>query len=191
MNAVVTTNMTAEQFLALPEDGAERVLIRGQLREKPMPTRNRFHSFAVARLTRMLDQWVDSQPQPRGEVHTGDVGTILRRDPDSTFGIDVAYFSAETTQRQSNETTMMEGAPQLAIEVLSPSDKQEEIREKVLEYLATGVGMVWIVDPYFETVQVHRRNAAPEMFNREQILTGGDILPGLKISVADIFRRPR
>ena len=182
--------VTTEQLLAMPDDGVDRELIRGELRETPMTKRNRFHTYVVTRLARFLDQWLDSQPAPCGEVHTGEVGTILRRDPDSTVGIDVAYFSAETIARQTDQTTLVEGAPRLAVEVLSPSDKVEEILEKVREYLSTGVELVWIVDPYFETIQVHRRGAAPVTYNREHRVNGGDVLPGLEFAVVDIFHRP-
>ena len=58
------------------------------------------------------------------------------------------------------------------------------------EYLITGVEMVWIVDPYFETIQVHRRAAAPVTYNREHRVNGGDVLPGLDFAVADVFHRP-
>ena len=188
--SIDTSLVTTEQLLAMPKDGIDRELIRGELRETPMTERNRFHTRAVSRLTYILEAWLNSQPAPCGEVHTGEVGTILRRDPDSTVGIDVAYFSAETIARQTDQTTPVEGAPQLAVEVLPPSDKVEEILEKVREYLSTGVEMVWIVDPYFETIQVHRRAAAPVTYNREHRGNGGDVLPGLDFAVVDIFHRP-
>jgi Uma2 family endonuclease len=70
---------------------------------------------------------------------------------------------------------------------LSPSDSTEGIREKVLVYLAAGVALVWIVDPYFHTVTVHRPGARPEMFNDEETLSGGAALPGLEIAVAELF----
>ena len=189
MSTVASAPMTTEQLLAMPDDGMDRDLIRGELRERPMTKRNRFHTFAVTRLAYLLEGWLESQPEPLGEVHTGEVGTILRRDPDTTVGIDVAYFAADVIARQTDETTMIDGPPRLAVEVQSPSDKLEDVREKVLEYLDAGVALVWIVDPYFETVQVHRIDAEPELFNREQTLSGGEVLPGLDITVADIFKR--
>ncbi len=187
MSAVESSLVTVEQLLALPEDGSERELIRGQLREKPMTRRNRFHSLAVARIAHLLQSWLDLATDVQGEVHAGEVGVILRSNPDTVVGIDVALFSAALIASQTNETTLVQGAPILAVEVLSPSDRLEEIREKVLEYLAVGVALVWIVDPYFQTVQVHRPNASPEMFNREQKLSGGQVLPNLEINVSDIF----
>ena len=182
--------VTTEQLLAMPDDGIDRELIRGELRENRMTKRNRFHTRTVSQLAYILERWLDSQPDSCGEVHTGEVGTILRRAPDSTVGIDVAYFSAETIARQTDQTTLIEVAPRLAVNVLSPSDKVEEILEKVREYLSTGVEMVWIVDAYFETIQVHRRGAAPVTYNREHRVNGGDVLPGLDFAVVDVFHRP-
>jgi len=181
--------LTTEDLLAIPDDGMHRELIRGQLKEAPMTKRNRFHAYAEARIARFLDEWIDTQSEPRGQVYSGEVGSILRRDPDSTVGIDVAYFSADVVARQTEATTLMEGAPVLAVEVLSPSDKQEDIHDKVVEYLNTGVQLVWLVDPGFQTVQVHRPDCEPESFNRNQTLTGMDILLGLEIAVAEIFGR--
>jgi Uma2 family endonuclease len=189
MSSVLTPLMTAEQLLAMPDDGVDRELIRGQLREKPMTRRNRIHARAVTRIAHLFETWSERHTETRCEVYTGEVGCFLRRDPDTTVGIDVAVFAAEVVNRQTDETTMIEGVPLLAVEVLSPSDKHEEVREKVLEYLDTGVPLVWLVDPYFQTVQVHRPKALPEMFNREQTVSGGDVLPGLEIAVAEIFKR--
>ncbi|MEZ6153923.1 MAG: Uma2 family endonuclease [Pirellulaceae bacterium] len=186
-----TTLLTTEQFLALPDDGLERNLICGQVREKPMTRRNRFHTFVVTRIAYLLEGWLMTQPTPCGEVHTGEAGAILRREPDSIVGIDVAYFSAETMARQNSKTTMIDGVPKLAVEVLSPSDKVEETTEKVNEYLSVGVDLVWIIDPYFQTIQLHRRGYAPVTFNNEQRMTGGDILPGLDFAVIDVFQRPQ
>ncbi len=186
-----TTLLTTEQFLALPDDGLERNLIRGQLRQKPMTRRNRFHTFVVTQVAYLLEGWLRTQPTPCGEVHTGEAGAILRREPDSTVGIDVAYFSAETMALQNAQTTMIEGVPKLAVEVLSPSDKVEETTEKVNEYLSVGVDLVWIIDPYFQTIQLHRRGYAPVTFNNEQRMTGSDVLLGLDFAVIDVFQRPQ
>ena len=188
MSTALAAGMTTEELLALPENGTDRELIRGELKERPMTYRNRFHTLAVSNVAYGLKRWLEQASEPRGQVHSGEVGCILRRDPDTTVGIDVAYFSAEVLARQSEDTTLVEGAPKLAVEVLSPSDKTEEIRDKVLEYLAAGVELVWIVDPYFHTVTVHRPAGRPEMFNDEETLSGGATLPGLEIAVADLFR---
>jgi len=188
MSTATAARITTEELLALPENGMDRELIRGELKERPITYRNRLHVQAVAKITHLLFQWLEDQHAGEGTIGSGEVGCILRRDPDTTVGIDVAYFAADVMARQADDTTLVEGAPKLAVEVLSPSDKTEEVRDKVLEYLAAGVELVWIIDPYFHTVTVHRLGGRPEMFNDEETLTGGATLPGLEIRVADIFR---
>lgn len=128
-----------------------------------------------------------ARPSARA-ARRGQAGCILRRDPDTTVGIDVAYASAETVARQSDETTMLDGPPVLAVEILSPSDKQEEIDEKVEEYLAAGVALVWVVNPRFRTVTVFRADAEPELFNVRQQLSAEPHLPGFCVAVNDIFK---
>src|SRR5262249_8333584 len=97
--------MTTADLLALPEDGMDRWLIRGELREKPRIFRNRDHARTTARLSHLLGNWLDQQPKPRGEVLGGEAGCRLRGDPDSTVGIDVVYISAELAAQQSDDTT--------------------------------------------------------------------------------------
>lgn len=180
--------MTVADLLTLPDDdGIDRELIRGELRERPMTRRNRFHTTVEAQVARLVGNWVADQPKPRGQIASGEVGCILRRDPDTSFGIDAAYFSAEVVGQQSGETLMFEGAPVLAVEILSPSDRHDEVCEKVREYLDCGVEIVWVIDPDFRTVQVHRPNVPPETFNHTMRLSGGRELPGFDVAVAEFF----
>jgi Uma2 family endonuclease len=136
--AATPTLMTTEEMLALPDDGTERWLIRGQLREKPpvewvkgkpMTVRNRFHSRIMTRVARFLDVWLDEQPEPRGEVLSGEAGVRLRRTQESTVGVDVVYIDAEVAARRTEDTTLI-GVPILAVEILSPNDVIEEVNER-------------------------------------------------------------
>jgi Uma2 family endonuclease len=179
--------ITIEEFLVLPEDGIDRDLINGQIREQPMTKRNRFHAETEATIARLIGNWVAEQPIKLGKVYSGEVGCSLRRNPDTNVGIDVAYFSAETVAQQTDTTTMMEGVPELAVEILSPSDTIEAISEKVELYLETGVKLVWIVDPRFKTVTVHRSDELPRLFNIQQQLSGDPFLKELMIKVQKIF----
>lgn len=185
--AEATTLMTTEQLLALPDDGVERWLIRGQLREKPMTYRNRWHSRATTRVSKFLDNWLDRQPVPRGSVLSGEAGVRLTRDPDSTVGIDVVYVSAEVAARQPDDTTLIDGVPVLAVEILSPNTTLDELNEKIDEYLAAGVPLVWIVDPRRRTVTIYRPDQEPEFVNALQELTGDPHLPGFRVPVAELF----
>lgn len=187
MATAETTLMTTEQLLAMPDDGVERWLIRGQLREKPMTYRNRWHSRTLVRICRFLDVWLDQQPAPRGAVLGGEAGVRLRRDPDTTVGIDVIYVSAEVAAYQPADTTVIDGVPVLAVEILSPSNTVEEIDEKIDSYRAAGVPLVWIVDPHDRTVTIYRPNQEPETVNIRQELSGEPHLPGFRVPVADLF----
>src|SRR5207245_1114625 len=91
----IASFMTTEELLTMPEDGLDRELIRGQLREKPMTRRNPLHSEVNMTIGYLLKLWVKRQPQPRGRVLGGEAGFRIRKDPDTTVGIDVAYISPE------------------------------------------------------------------------------------------------
>ena len=187
--------MTVEEFLSLPEDGVERWLIRGQLREtRPdsegaeMTKRNRVHSRVLIRVGHLLENWLEKQPEPRGQVVGGEAGFILRHNPDSSAGIDVAFVAHDTIAVQSDETTLFDGPPVIAVEIQSPNNTVKEITEKVREYLDCGVKQVWVIDPYFRTVTVHRPNTAVRSLDEKGTLSGDPELPGFSCRVADFFR---
>lgn len=181
--------MTAEEFLALPDDGVERWLIRGQLREKPMTVRNRWHSRTEARVAQLLGNWLDQQPEPRGEMYSGEAGFRLAGTADSVVGIDVAYVSAELAAHHPDETTLIDGVPILAVKILSPSDTQEEIDEKLAIYNAASLPLVWLIHPRRRTVTVIRPDIEDELFNARRELSGEPHLPGFRVPVAALFQR--
>jgi Uma2 family endonuclease len=179
--------MTTAELLALPENGTERWLVAGELRERPMTVRNRFHSRVMTRTGKFVDNWLDEQPPPHGLVLCGEAGVRLTRDPDTTVGIDVVYVSAEVVARQTDETRLIDGVPILAVEILSPNDTVEEIQEKLAIYRRARVPLVWIIDPYNRTVTVHRLDSEPQMFNVQEELAGDPQLPGFRVPVARLF----
>jgi Uma2 family endonuclease len=185
--ATVSTPMTTAELLALPDDGMERWLIAGELREKPMTKRNRFHSRVMVRVSQVLANWLDQQPEPRGAVLCGEAGVRLRHNPDTTVGVDVVYVSAEVYVRQTDETTLIDGVPVLAVEILSPNDTVDEINEKIDGYLTAGVPLVWVIDPHRRTVTVYRPGAEPELVNVRQELAAEPHLPGFRVPVARLF----
>jgi Uma2 family endonuclease len=181
--------MTAEELLALPDDGIDRELIRGELREHPISTRSAPHCRATANLNGLIWSWWRTQPEPRGELYTGDIRIRLQRDPDTFVGIDLAYISAELASRTPEDALFIDGIPVLAIEIFSPSDTVAEIAEKTESYLEAGVPLVWEVNPFSKTVAVYRPGQPPELFNVTHELTAEPHLPGLRIPVAEIFAR--
>lgn len=187
MSTATSAQLTTDDLLGLPEDGFDRWLLRGELRERPMTVRNRFHSRILVRVARFLDAWNDEQPAPRGGVLGGEAGVRLQRDPDSTVGIDVVYISPELAAQRDKSTTLINGVPVLAVEILSPNDTQQEIDEKVELYRASGVQAVWIINPSFETVVVLQPGQSPVSYNRNDTLSGEPYLPGFSIPVAKLL----
>jgi Uma2 family endonuclease len=185
--ATVAAPMTTEELLALPDDGMERWLIAGELKERPMTVRNRLHSRTMIRVGKFLDNWLDEQTPPRGQVLGGEAGVRLGRDPDTTVGVDVVYVSADVIIRQTEETTLIDGIPTLAVEILSPNDTIEEVHEKIRIYQSAGVPLVWVVHPYDRTVTVYRPGAEPDSFNIHQELSGEPHLPGFRVPVGRLF----
>jgi Uma2 family endonuclease len=185
--AINPTLMTTEELLALGENGVERELIRGQLREREMTRRNPNHSGTETNIATLLRNWVKTQARPRGKVFSGEAGFRIRKDPDTTVGIDVAYISPELAATNLKAAALIDGAPVLAVEILSPSDKQEDILDKVEVYLESGVKLIWVVEPVFRTISIYRPDAPPVMLNDADELTAHPHLPGFKTSVREVF----
>jgi Uma2 family endonuclease len=183
----VPRRMTTEEMLALPKDGKERWLINGELREKPMTIRNRFHSDVLICVGTVLKNWRDQQPEPRGKVYGGEAGIRLRHNPDLTVGVDVVYVPPDVVTVQTDETTLADGIPSLVVEILSPNDTVEEINERIAAYRAASVPHIWFIDPYQRTLVVHRPREQPELFNPTQEVTAEPQLPGFRTSVARLF----
>lgn len=186
---------TTEELLAMPDDGVERWIIRGELREKPsefpeavMTMRNRHHSEAMSFITATIVNWLRQQGMPRGSVYSGEAGVRLRTPVETAVGVDVAYASPDVVASQADdETTLLDGTPSLVVEILSPSDTQDEIEEKIDTYLDAGVPIVWTVNPRRRTVTIHGPNREPELFNRKARLPEHPAMPGFAPTVAELF----
>jgi len=178
--------MTLAEFLALPEDGYDRELILGEVWERPVTRRNHHHSSVEATLTRFLGNWLDTRPEPRGRIASGEAGFDMSPAADTMVGIDIAYVPAETVAATPARAAFFNGVPVLAVEILSPSDSVEGVNRKIELYNRLGV-VVWEVDPYFKRVGVHRPGLPPESYNVTQQLDGEPYLPGFRVAVADVF----
>jgi Uma2 family endonuclease len=186
--ATPTRLMTSEDLFALrPNKTVDRWLFRGELRETKVTMRNPSHSGTVSNAVFQLKSWLRTVRGPRGRVYSGEAYFRIRSNPDTNFGIDVALSTPQQAAKTGKKASFVDGPPVLAAEVLSPYDKQKDIAEKIEEYLDCGVRVVWIIDPYAETVTVHRRNAEPVMYTRSQELPGGKELPGFRCQVSELF----
>lgn len=186
------TKMTVEEFLELPDDGIERWLVDGEIREfdgEDMTRRNRTHSYLMTRFGRFLDEWADSQPEPRGRVASGEAGVRFTREGKTAVGVDVAYISSDVADAQPKDSSIIVGVPTLVVEILSPNDKQKDVAEKIRVYLDAGVKHIWVVDPELASVRIYRPDGRDELVTSKGFLTAEPDMPGLKIDLKRVFDR--
>jgi len=117
-----------------------------------------------------------------GSVLT-EAGFVLARDPDTVWAPDVAFIGVGREIGRG----YIEGAPDLAVEILSPSDRARDVAEKTAEWHAAGARLVWVVDPDAHSVTVHEPGCEPRTFGADDTLGGGSVLPGLALPVARIW----
>ncbi|QEL15529.1 Uma2 family endonuclease [Limnoglobus roseus] len=182
MSATAAKLITAEEFSKMPDlvDGSKQELVRGVIVTMP-PTKGR-HGFVQANIAILLGGFVKTNRL--GWVVT-ESGTVLERDPDTVRGPDVSFYSI--TRHPDLPDEWFEIPPDLAVEVLSPSDRRGRVREKVREYLANGVRIVWLVDPDPQTVTVYAGTLRGVEFDSTDTLDAADVLPGFTCQIADFF----
>ena len=174
--------MTVEEFDRLQEPEELRYeLDEGELIEMTKPKYNP-HNRIVMAFTRALLAYLDTNPI--GEVLTSDnlfvLGPTTKRIPDLSF-----LTTARVHQIGDGD---IQGAPDLAIEVLSPSDTAAAMRRKVKQYFAAGAKVVWLVYPDSREVEVWESAAGPgHVLGEQDTLSGGGLLPGFSMQVKSIF----
>ncbi len=142
------------------------------------------HGRIVGRICGRLERFVEQQAI--GVVTGAETGFRIGRDPDTVRAPDVAFIRAERVP-PAPLRGFFQGAPDLAVEVLSPGDRASEVLAKVQDWLSAGCRAVWVVDPANRTVSVYRSQDQVVTWSVSDELTGGDILPGFSLSVAEIF----
>ena len=121
-----------------------------------------------------------------GVVMTG--ARFLLRDTPPLLRIpDTAFISRANLPTGRLRGGHFRGAPDLAVEVVSPNDKAGELAVKTADYLAAGTQQVWVVEPNTRTVAVYRPGGAARVYSVDDTLDGGDLLPGLALPVGDLF----
>ena len=121
-----------------------------------------------------------------GRVLVGEVGIYTRRNPDTVRGADVIYIS-KARLAQVKSRSYLDVAPELVVEVLSPDDRWSEVQQKLREYFAIGVLLVWIANPSDKTVYVYRSLTDVRILGESDLLTGDEVLPGFSLPVASLF----
>jgi Uma2 family endonuclease len=143
------------------------------------------HGRVEGNAFRILDAFV--RAERLGHVRVGEVGIYTRRDPDSVRAADVLFISNQRYARRSSASAFLDVAPELVVEILSPRDAVIDLAEKIREYFAIGVKLVWVVDPRARRVYVYRAPTDVREFLETDSLSGEDVLPGLEAPVAAFF----
>ena len=178
-----TQLVTAEELLDMPDDGFEYELVRGELR-KMAPAGSR-HSVSGIDTATSLN--IHVKANNLGRVFGADGGFLLARDPDTVRAPDVAFVRRERVEALGIMSGYWPGPPDLAVEIISPNDRYTEVYEKVDEWLAAGTRMVVVVNPRNRTATVRVAGMNPVILNVGDTLDGGDVVPGWRMPVADIF----
>src|SRR5215212_8243196 len=148
-----TTVVTADELLALPRGKGKRYeLVAGELRV--MSPAGWRHGQIIANVSDLLGVFI--RQKKLGRWFGAETGFLLKRDPDTVRAPDFAFIASERLPKAKPKESYWPGAPDLAVEVLSPSDTAGEVAEKIEEWLASGCIAVWVVDPKLQTVTIYQ-----------------------------------
>ena len=175
--------LTAEDLAKQPNDDARYELVKGVLHK--MPPAGFEHGICAAEIGSRLN--VHVKTHQLGYVCGAETGFKIAQDPDTVRAPDAAFVRQASIERQGIVKGYWEGAPDLAIEVISPGDTYAEVAEKVEEWLTAGCTMVWVINPRRETVEVYRSNEDFTVLRGTDILDGADVVEGFQCQVQDIF----
>jgi Uma2 family endonuclease len=178
-------HMTARDLLRLPDDGIRRELVQGELRE--MPPSGHTHGRVAMRFSWPLGQFVDEHDL--GEVYAAETGFLLAEDPDTVRGADAAFVARERVTQVEDDRGYFPGAPDLAVEVISPGDRYAEVEAKVEEWLDAGCRMVVVVNPRNRTVKVYRGMTDITVLTGDDSFDGEEVVPGFRLALPRLFER--
>ena len=175
--------LTAEELLRLPDTGRRLELVEGELFE--MPPAGGEHGNIAMRIGARLSIFVERNRL--GRAFAAETGFILARDPDTVRAPDASFVSYANLPQGVLPLGYLELAPDLAVEVTSPSDSAREVQQKTDSWLAAGTSEVWVLSPGQRTVTVHRAGQEPIVIDQFRSLSGGSLIPGFEVPVRELF----
>ena len=180
-----TKAITAEQFLETDWGDGIFELVRGEV-VRMTPPRSE-HGLICWTLSGLF--WDYVRRAGLGYCFSNDAAIVTERNPDTVRGPDLCYYSeARWPRSEIGRTPLPPVAPDLAVEVVSPSNRPGAMLRKVGEYLDAGVLLIWVVDPRSRTLTMYRPDAAAVVLREDQTIEDLPELPGFHCAVADIFR---
>ncbi len=173
--------MTGENLFDMGDIGHSE-LVRGKLAF--MSPTGYIHGIVEVDIASVLRDFV--RRHKLGKVLGGEVGIYTQRNPDTVRGADVAFISYQRLSKVKSPN-YLDIAPELVVEILSPNNRWGEISEKIDEYFAIGVQIVWIADPKHRQIFAYSSPTILQRFKTEDRIGGGTVLPGFSASVAELF----
>ena len=177
---VATRHVTAEEFAAMPLDGIWE-LIDGEPVEMMASGGSSGWTSGIV-FAALLNH---VRAYQLGWVFPPETGFILFPDRDTVRSPDAAFVARDRMEKPPRGFVPF--APDLAVEVLSPSDRMVEALSKITMYLEAGVRLVWLVDPESRSVTVFSHDSAPMVVKEGDTLSGGNVLPAFTLPVSNIF----
>jgi len=175
--------MSATDLSLIPDDGFRYELVRGELRKKA-PASYDLGRYA-GNVASNLGPYVKANKL--GVICIADTGFLISSNPDTVRAPDLAFISQSRIDEIGKVKSFFPGPPNLAVEVISPSDTYSEVQEKVFDWLEAGARMVIVVDPRKRAVTVYRSFTEITVLTENDVLDGGDVVPGWSMPVRDIF----
>ncbi|HEX7312421.1 MAG TPA: Uma2 family endonuclease [Pyrinomonadaceae bacterium] len=174
---------TASELYAMPDDGFRYELVKGELRK--MSPSGWKHGMVVVNITVLLGQYVKTNKL--GVCFGAETGFIIASDPDTVRAPDLSFVGRERIPESGAPKTFWMGAPDLAVEVLSPGDTRREVHEKVEDWLEAGARVVWVINPKRRAITVYRSMNDVTRLSEGDELDGGEVVPGFRCKVSEIF----
>ena len=179
---MIANAVTAEDLLAMGPKGRWLELYQGEVRA--VSPANVRHGDIAGQIGMILRQYVS--PRKLGRVII-EGGYILARNPDTVLGPDVSFLRQSRVPEAGLPEKFFEGHPDLAIEIISPTNPRGELRRKLKTYLDHGTELAWLVDPNAQTVDIHRPNQPVRRLKRTEVVTGEDVIAGFSVVVSEFF----
>ena len=182
--ALQSSLVTADELLAMPDDGLRRELVDGEIFVTPPPGEE--HGVIAAEILVSLGSHV--RAQGLGRVHAAETGFKIGSNPDTVMAPDAAFVSRERIEQAAIGRGYRAGAPDLAVEVVSPGDSFVEVEAKVTRWLAAGCRMVVVVNPARRAATVYRSRDDIRLLTAADVLDGGDVVPGWRLPLRELFQ---
>lgn len=178
-----TKLMTAEDLMQMPDNGNRYDLIEGVLHT--MSPAGWEHGRIVSALGSRIARFVEEHRL--GVTLGAETGFLFDRDPDTVLAPDYAFVRADRLPPRERRHGFAPVAPDLVVEIVSPSNRQREVMAKMDAYLVRGVSEIWLVDPVRYQMTVFRPDHAPQVFGRNDVLDDSDVIPGFSLHLCEIF----